>query len=1564
MNFDDLPDDNPPQEQAQQSAPMMFDDLPSFDDMPNQQQEQPYSQAGSAAIGAATALPAAAGGLAAGFYGGAAITGASAPLLGPAAPVAGVIGGIGIGLGAGALISKGTTSILNALGFGPDIEKAATDNPEAFFTGGLAANAVGLRPGGTAIQRGIGGAIGAGAEGLSQVYEGKFDPTHIGEAALFGAGFPNANRVGQKFIDAGEAAGARYRGGKNPNIGGQNTTPDRPVPPAEETPVNRDLKVIEDAAVDETEFTLGDDPHTQVEPPVQQPAIETAQDHTTTELGVAPVNPPPVELPGTGQPEGHGAGPNKADASPTHYPKDNATPRGENTGITSGDIAPDVMAARTAEEPPGRVETGIVPEQPQPSPRPLPQRRGRVRQPRGEDDFGDAAIRAAEARGEKPDEVPAPAPKPEPKPVEQAPAPKQELAPLTGAEEKWRNGLRQIVAGAPDGEKALARLDEMHPRQQHDLLVANKDKIKEYLPDGWTINAEGRIRKTGKKKLTTGSEAKGGSAGEAQQAAIDRADNTYKQFGPQSELGKQLDLTNKADVDAYAKAVWKRAMADGDPLGFVPRAGDATKDTYQWLRGVRKAAQGRGRDEFVTLHGAKGGMGALDAETKNIERTSHGTRDVTAPVTENRLERLAHSTTGREEMPPSPHPVTPGADQSFLHAHNELRSYVDNLSDKNYERLQAAFPDEKLADLVRETFEPIDVQHQFEMALRPRGPITTEVSGKPKRLNIPQMKPETQTAKLQLKGGGTKLVERAEAAGPAKSLDKNSPEFRRIAEQTLAQFGEKKTPRDVEQRIAEEKKALDGTSFAALAEKFVKDQEGSVPVPAFLTPDPVFHNPVAKEAVEHLNKEFNVGAGKTQNVSTKLMANYVTSQSRPSLAVRRDMYQRAETGQAFTPEQQKYYDETIKPLEKWHGRLTGVAERAGLLPDNFAKFPGVTARFVPRYTAPDPVGRSNDAPWRRTFSSMADPLKERDFFSLDDAKGNRVLFKMNDAGEMLIFRNKNASKLKSLPDTFTGALGDTLSLKNTKTGKMVNYMVDHATATEIEHNTGLTFVKDLEMAYSNAIEKTHGAAMRDSLIKRVKNDPRMKDLSTTDREVATEKKWDLEPTTLKELATTRSGGVTKQIYYDPRVRWWLDDMARPGIDDKDFMRKINNAAAAMAKPLYFTSPLFHVLNVGQNWTLAMGQDALRFRTYPRVAAEAMNAMKEVFTQGKLVQEFSAAGGRPMLHSQLMDGGMMSQLMSKSGMPIPKKPSIFDPLSKAIGVPVADILHQGMVASNKIMWAGNDMFALALYQRNRRMGMSPRDAVDATERWIGAYRPDSQTFGGSRVAQKLLNTPALSWFGPYHQDLWRSVGNIAKGLTTQAGDAQMRREAIGALAMGSVMMFVVYPMLLDKAAQLISGNEDSEFGRRGLLAIPDAVMHMVKGDRDHVRLAQQVLTPSIPVNLVSQGITNKDWKGQDIAPAGSLADPSHLAKTGARLADWALGIAVPPIGSMNTEARQPEGGVLNWGKRFLESGVGIKDPTEGSVRFENQLEKRQNRTEKTREKKPGGLLEAGVNRLFD
>ena len=434
-------------------------------------------------------------------------------------------------------------------------------------------------------------------------------------------------------------------------------------------------------------------------------------------------------------------------------------------------------------------------------------------------------------------------------------------------------------------------------------------------------------------------------------------------------------------------------------------------------------------------------------------------------------------------------------------------------------------------------------------------------------------------------------------------------------------------------------------------------------------------------------------------------------------------------------------------------------------------------------------------------------------------------------------------------------------------------------------------------------------------------------------------------------------------YYDPRLQQLFDDYNRPGIND-DSLERVRQFAQNMAKPLYLLSPTFHVLNVAANHFVGTAGLMARAKSIGQISDLALHylpdlhdAFKSVLGQDAMQREMRAAGGRPMYASQVFDQGVIGDMMRSAGIQIAQRPGPFVKFAKATGIPIDQWGHTLMRGSNKTMWAGNDILLTSLYQTAKRLGMAPAEAAAAAHNYIGAYRTDNPTFLGSRALQKIVNEPAFSWFGPYHQDLWNTLGHMYKNIV-QPGNPADQREGIAAVAALGFLTYGLYPYLMDPFAKWITGNKDATFGRRGLSALADIPRGIASGEPNaYSNLGTNIFTPSIPASAFWQAKENMDWKGQHILTPGAPA-----LTQAAEGVDFAARAMVPPYAQAASLARQQGVSVGAVLKKMAESAVGLKEPSIAGANFQHKQASHNRAELKLRERHPEGFVEKALNGL--
>jgi hypothetical protein len=1006
---------------------------------------------------------------------------------------------------------------------------------------------------------------------------------------------------------------------------------------------------------------------------------------------------------------------------------------------------------------------------------------------------------------------------------------------------------------------------------------------------------------------------------------------------PVSVPDKQALIARLTKITDAATA----ANGGADPLqGYKPRV---KPPEWQILNAARRAIAKPTPGNIQAYITAEklltaGGPGAA----RDVQDTGRIANDIAAKGIVPEVEGIAEQ--GRPEFTPFDN-----ADQSeskvYEDQQNGMREWLNGLSASEYARLSTLHPEL-----------PTDVEATQDPAVLHRE-LQEDLAGTPHDLVHPD---ETPGQPTEVFGGHSREVQEppiGESEGAASEAITRPP----TAEEQ-ARYGGALTPEQLATYKASKANKTSGPApvpgkaepVMDAAARFLKDKSGAVTSKLLPYLYPKSRNPIADSAAKDLSHQFDINEGVIRNMDAKLGANFAAGHPQLTSPEWIDAYRKLQDGSAMTPKQQAVLDQYYKPLVGEQDRLYSLAQKAGVpnLPDPTKAW---KTPYVPRIELPEAQQPTNDMPWRRGFSDMASALQSRDFFVLDDQAGTRFVFKMNDDGDAVVMRNKKATILKNLPPTFDGELGDTVNLKNA--GKNATFKVDHATTPEITAATGIQYAEHPLIARAAAIRGIRAALIRKDMLDRIQSNSTVKAFSTTDKEKADTLGY--KPTFLPELSKNGS----RTVYYDPRLQQLFDDYNRPGIND-DAIEGIRQFAQNMAKPLYLLSPTFHVMNVAANHFVGTAGLMARATSAGKLTELAKSylpdlytAYKDVLSQGPIQREMRQAGGRPMYASQVFDHGVIGDMMQSAGMQIAQKPGPWVSFAKATGIPIDQWGHNLMRGSNKIMWAGNDILLTSMYQTAKRLGMSPEEAAEAAHTYIGAYRSDNPKFLGSRALQKIVNEPAFSWFGPYHQDLWNTLGSMYKNVV-QPGNPADQREGIAAVAALGLLTYGLYPYLIDPFAKWVTGNKDATFGRRGLSALADIPRGLGAGEPNaYSNLGGNVFTPSIPANVFWEAKSNMDWKGQHILTPGAPA-----ITQAAEGVDYGARSLVPPYSQAAGLARQQGVSVGSVLKKMAESAVGLKEPSIAGAKYQQQQPKHNEAELKLRERHPEGFIEKALNGL--
>lgn len=855
----------------------------------------------------------------------------------------------------------------------------------------------------------------------------------------------------------------------------------------------------------------------------------------------------------------------------------------------------------------------------------------------------------------------------------------------------------------------------------------------------------------------------------------------------------------------------------------------------------------------------------------------------------------------------------------FAKQQNDLRDWLNGLSDEDYTRLAEAH-DGELKLEVDASDDPGKLLESYKDEVEDLQRYEPKV----KNANEPQRVTKRTSAKDM--------------------IDRQSPEFKARMEEAK-----------------EKLKAEEQSTFGKLKDKareMMKDTNGSGKLFPYMDwmlkkgrnmfNDP---DPITTKYIESLGKDFHAFTNGYQRVAMRLWHNLKDAiGDNLTTGEWRQIYRAIEDkATAQLPQKLKdTYDKRIKPLIDEYNRVYDHVRK--LAPDLELplRLPTDTG-FVPRLRINDtPINPNTDVFGKgRTLTDWSGPLREREFYALTNGK-DRVIFQPKDDG-ITIHRTGTRT---DFPYTGETGIGDIIRL-DVGNG-FEDFHVDHAKAREVMANVKdsdgqfLKFHENPLITLSNAVRGVSGVRSNMIMLDKIKHDSRFLRASST-----VEKPGYIQ-TKLPQLKR-RDG---QKLYMDPRIAELLDDFVKPGFDERS-LNTLSNVSTKLIKTLYMFSPFVHAFNEFDLFVRGRGLDWINPEAYRRFTEFGRQAIDSVNHQDQLQDRILAAGGSPM-YGNILASHLMDQFMELAGKQMSAQPWKYDPFAKLFGFNTKAFGDSMANKSNRIMWWLSDVMLTHRVLENMGLhGMSMTDAVADAHKFISDYRIAPRVMG-SRLFSKVLQEPALALFSRYHYGLWKSMAGSIKELADVKQNPQQAMKAAGNLIAGLGMTFVVYPLLLDAAARTVTQNPNASFARRGLSALTDTISGVATGNKDPSALMPDVITPSLPVSTAMHALTNTDWKREGIMPRQNYLNPINSLRALGRGGEYLAENLVPPYGTFAGGART--GSVFGGLKKFGEGVVGIKEATPQGAAYEKNIGKYNKMDETKRLKHPGGPFEKLINSL--
>lgn len=1580
---DNFPDTLPPDVFAKQDE--AFPETISsedFDASPNTS-----TKLGAAGRGVAEGTIPGVGGLGAGLAAGAALA--------PLGPVAALGGGLAVGMGAGYGLGKLQDWVFDLLGMreGKGLmsrEQAATDeaqHPYAKFAGELAPAAVLLRPGGTLAQRALGAGIGGGVTAASEyVQHGEVDPVKVAMGAGFGGALPNVNRVGAKF-GGGEspAAPADEAGAPKGLDGPRGPTRDfkgdgEVIPPeTQKITYRNDGKYAEDineAVAQRDKFKPGEaghefwneyteflqsraegkggvdvdaslGPHSDDNPFTYQHS-DRANDVTTTAKGVAADNPPAPQVKGAGNPVGAPMSgriaqrPNEAgrDYRKATQPSGEAVATQESTTLSRAPIHEDVSAALAAQQPP----------------KPAPQ--------------GQAA--------------PAPVARPEPAAPAKTPFKEAVTATATAQESHVLNtSLAKLREKGLNVDQLTAdpRWQAASPRDQaiyasHALAAAESKTGQAAAPTEVRLPAQ-------RPEIKTGVMVRDKADAARKQGVLDAYEKAVAEH-PAAENespGATLDRARKLVARADELSGGAKYRPNTKPPSW-----QVVKAARNVLAKPRPALIAEFKAKEAAMKGADAGTAKDFQDTRAIDASIEKRAQIDDASAD---EMVAHN---QPDEPRPQHEAFDNSDQGesavYKHQHDALTNWLNGLTDAQHSKLVADNPD--LVARVKGTQDPQELMWNLmdDLSEFERGRATFEAAPAE---DMPVVKRTPIKTRDDLAP-----TEPGKPANAGKVLDKNSPEFQKLAAQYGGGPPKKSVKYDLDHELAaqregaENPKAIDGTDAATDShfKRFLGDEAGSVQVPEWMKKvSKRMWGPNAEQPFLDYGKQIGVDGVRMRNDITQAKREALVNSrlavypdgTLPTKTAFGKMYRAKELGQlgSLSAKDKAYFDKFVDPFVKKaeadYDELRDLSIKNKFpgyeqMPERVNNGPGfVDFMFRRLITEVTPEDTFEPITNKSSLSNWAASARERDWFGLRNADtGERRVYRVNEDGKVVFYTNHKPGKAKSVPSSFDPRqVGEEIMLGNSK------WKVDNASIDELmQHGNGdngkpLKYSDNPVLVASDAFVGLRAALLRTKLLDKLINDPEFAKLAVTNGEKADALwgKGNHERTILPQLKDRHMPSV---------LAWALNDLVKTGFNYGDgrsgqALEGLSRLSQNLLKPFYLLGPEVHVFNELDKFIVGSGYHL------PQNLMHFAAGLRSVRAQDHVQTEIIEAGGNQMF-AHAMTSNVMPQIAKNVGAEIAKNPWKYDPVNKVFGVDTKDVLTTLYRDSNKMMWWQSDVLYTTMYLANKerlggnKPGLTPaqklainKEAVHQTENIIDPYVVPT-TLGGKltegtgigRIFQQFLTDPLTSVFGRFHHGQFKMLATMSKNLFAPGSTPQQRALGASQFLMAFAMANFVYEGI-SHGYQAITGNPNSEFEKRGITKLLTMPADIARAKKDPADILRNAWTPAPLLETTLRAINNKDFAGRKIM------DPSGGWKlVPGQVGEFAATQAVSPVAPISRGYSQ-QGGKFAL-QRFIESNFGLKTPSDAQAKYEATREKHQRQDARARIKRPRGAIEEFGNWL--
>ncbi len=464
-----------------------------------------------------------------------------------------------------------------------------------------------------------------------------------------------------------------------------------------------------------------------------------------------------------------------------------------------------------------------------------------------------------------------------------------------------------------------------------------------------------------------------------------------------------------------------------------------------------------------------------------------------------------------------------------------------------------------------------------------------------------------------------------------------------------------------------------------------------------------------------------------------------------------------------------------------------------------------------------------------------------------------------------------------------------------KNGK--KWQLGQATTKEIEAKTNLTYHKNAilnNLVHYNELRKIDRATQ---YLENIKNN---KDFQKFSMKLGTGNP----PEGWKSTSLPQFRGY----YFEPRIADSLNYFNDKLYKGEDPLR-VFTALNRFLRTSIFFNPLIHIPNITTHWLVNRGTARwLVPNDYVKLWTTSARAIDAVLHQNKDYLEMLDKGVNLVYHETT--GTTLTDLLNKKmGEELSSNQKLGQVIKDAFGV------INPYKFSGKATWAANDIATMQAIYEDMANGKTMDEAIHEVSKHIPNYVVPSRVLNSKELSQVMTN-PNVTMFGAYHYGALKSYGEMAKSIVGNV-PAMEKVEALDKLAMLGILSLVIYPTL-DQILKDITGNPNAHLRRAGPTTFPENMIKLQKGQIDVAQALQSVLTPAVGAKQGIELAFNRDlFTGDKVLHRGQVAKD---------LKD----MAVESVAPLNSMQRVHEGKISLSDYLMSLGGVSVSDANVGKI----------------------------------